>query len=495
MAESTYNRKRRFEETPEPAAGAEGVGVDPVTAPIGRRFVIQQHYATRLHHDVRLEMYNGDTPVLVSWAVPKGLPRQRGERSLAVRTEDHPIEYAGFSGSIPAGNYGAGEVRIFDSGSYEMLEREKGKLSFRLEGERLLGIYHLVRMRDRDGKEEWLALLSDDQRPNREEPPPPEPMLATLAKAAFDDPEWSFEPKWDGVRAIAVCKQTTTLISRNGNDITVAYPELSRLHERVVALEAMLDGEVVAFEQGVPSFQKLQSRMHLRDPGEVERAAKLAPVVYLVFDLLYLDGRNLCRLPLSERRALLEETLVPSDQVQVSPAVRGEGMALYAAAASQALEGIVAKRLSSRYEPGSRSRWWVKVKTTLDADVVVVGWIEGGGGRSGTLGSLVAAVYHQGRLRHVGNVGTGFDRRSLEDAMARLRALGEAESPFPPPELRDRPELRKAHWVPPLLVARVEYRQLTSAGRLRAPSFQGFRDDKEPGECTYEQLTTTPLSV
>jgi bifunctional non-homologous end joining protein LigD len=331
--------------------------------------------------------------------------------------------------------------------------------------------------------------MSKDERSPRTEPPDPAPMLATLVAEAFDDPGWGFEPKWDGIRAIAVCNTETTLITRNAKDVTPAYPELQSLHDSLVALEAMLDGEIVAFEDGRPSFQRIQQRMHLRDPDKVGRMAKSTPVVFMAFDILYLDGRDLTGEPLRERRRLFEEVLVPNDTVQMSPMVEGAGTALFAAAEEQDLAGILAKDLESKYEPGARSRSWLKVKVTFDADVVIVGWTEGSGRRSGTLGSLVMAVYDGDELRYVGNVGTGFDRSSLDDALDRLQALGEADPPFSPQLMRSTRELRGAHWVPPVLVAKVEHRQLTSAGRLRAPSFQGFRDEKAPADCTYDQLT------
>ncbi|MBW3667520.1 MAG: non-homologous end-joining DNA ligase, partial [Actinobacteria bacterium] len=269
---------------------------------------------------------------------------------------------------------------------------------------------------------------------------------------------------------------------------TAAYPELHPLHDQVVALEAMVDGEIVAFDEGVPSFQSLQQRMHVRDRRRIEQLMKSVPVSFLAFDLLYVDGEDLTGKPWTERRRLLEEMLVPSETVQLSPVVEGDGTALFRAASDQGMEGIVGKRLDSRYQPGARSRDWLKVKVTFDADVVVAGWTEGEGRRAGTLGSLIMAVYAEGDLRYVGNVGTGFDRRALADALDRLKQLEEREPPFPLEVVRSRPELRRAHWVEPSLVARVEHRQLTSAGRLRAPSFQGFREDKTPEECTFAQL-------
>jgi len=462
--------------------------VDPLTAPPGDTFVIHQHHATAFHHDLRLEMMNGDTPVLVSWAIPKELPRRRGERHLAIHVEDHNIEYGSYTGTIADGEYGAGAVRIFDRGTYEIVDRNEERLTFRLSGERLAGKWHLVHTGIEKGRDQWLAIMSEDLRPEGDPRPGADPMLATLTPDAFDDPEWYFEPKWDGIRAMAICDDDTRFISRNHNDVTAAYPELAPLHRQVVALDAMLDGEIVAFADGVPSFQQLQQRMHLRDPRKVEQAAKRIPVVYVCFDLLFVDGSDLTGRPLAERREMLEELIVPSDRVLVSPVTEGSGAALFEAAATQGLEGIIAKRKASRYRPGSRSKDWLKVKVTFDADVVIVGWTEGRGRRAGTIGSLVTAVYDGDEMRYVGNVGTGFDEEALEDAMRRLEEAGDGEPPFDAEVIRAMPELRGAHWVNPTLVARVEHRQLTGAGRLRAPSFQGFREDKAPQECTWAQL-------
>jgi bifunctional non-homologous end joining protein LigD len=228
--------------------------------------------------------------------------------------------------------------------------------------------------------------------------------------------------------------------------------------------------------------------MHLRDERQIGQTALLVPVAYMVFDLLYIDGQDLTGRPLLERRRILEETIVPTESIQISPMVEGDGVAMFRAAAEQGLEGIMAKRLSSRYQPGARSRDWLKMKVAFDADVVIVGWTEGEGRRAGSLGSLVMAVYEGDELRYVGNVGTGFDRDSLQDALDRLHALDALERPFPAEVMRSRPELRRAHWVTPSLVVRVEHRQLTTAGRLRSPSFQGFRDDKDPKQCTFDQL-------
>ena len=277
------------------------------------------------------------------------------------------------------------------------------------------------------------------------------------------------------------------LFSRNGKDVTSGYPELAGLHDRLVALDAVVDGEIVAFQDGRPSFQSLQQRMHVREP-RVEALAKRIPVVFMAFDLLHLDGRT-SRTSRAAATRGPEEILVPDDHVQLSPSSKGPASSV--SGHGRALEGIVAKRLDSRYETGARSRAWLKVKLTFDADVVIVGWTEGEGRRRGRIGSLVMAVYDSEGIRYVGNVGTGFDRAALEDAARRLEAIETSDPPFDRSVIRSSPELRRAHWVEPRLVAVVEHRQLTDAGRLRA-SFKGWRDDKAPQECTFDQLQPAP---
>ncbi|MGH2730422.1 MAG: DNA polymerase ligase N-terminal domain-containing protein, partial [Actinomycetota bacterium] len=313
---ATYSQKRSFDVTPEPAAAVEG-NVDPGIAPPGKTFVIHQHHARRLHYDLRLEMMNGDVPVLVSWAVPKNLPTKKGKPHLAVHVEDHPFEYGSFTGTIPAGEYGAGEVRIFDSGTYEVLEQAPGKLSIRLEGRRMRGVWHLNRTKGGKGNE-WLAIFSKDERGPRDELVELKPMGATLVEEPFDDDKWIFEVKWDGVRALAVCAEETLLMSRSQRDITATYPELAELHQRLVALEAVVDGEIVAMSQGRPSFERLQSRINLQNPRDIERARMQIPVSFVAFDLLYLDGRSLVGEPIERRKELLAELVVPSDTLQVS---------------------------------------------------------------------------------------------------------------------------------------------------------------------------------
>lgn len=495
----TYSAKRSFDETPEPPPAVEG-DVDPGRAPAGETFVIHQHHARRLHFDLRLEMMNGDTPVLVSWAVPKNLPLKTGKANLAVHVEDHPFEYGSFSGTIPAGNYGAGEVRIFDSGTYEVLEQEKDKLTFRLEGKRLRGVWHLFKTKPRKGEEDadnWLVRLRADERDAPDPLPRLEPMLATLAADPFDDDRWAFEPKWDGIRCLATCAEETMLVSRNSRDITAVYPELDRLHERLVCVDAIVDGEIVTLANGRPSFERLQSRMNLQNTHEIARASKSIPVLFVAFDLLYLDGRSLVDRPLEERKGLLSELVVPNECVQVSTWVRGEGTALFEAAKAQNLEGIVAKKLTCPYQPGRRSRDWLKIKTIYDGDVVVAGWSAGEGARSSTFGALIVGAYDDRGLRFAGLVGTGFSDRTIAELAPRLRKLEVAEMPFvdDPRKLtsgRFGKPIKDAHWVRPELVASVEFRELTSAGKLRAPSFKGLNEDKVPEDCRFEDLLPPP---
>ncbi|MDQ3751427.1 MAG: non-homologous end-joining DNA ligase [Actinomycetota bacterium] len=488
----TYEDKRSFEATPEPIPAVDG-NVDPGTARPGPSFVIHQHHARRLHFDLRLEMMNGDIPVLVSWAVPKNLPASKGKVHLAVHVEDHPFEYGSFTGTIPAGQYGAGEVRIFDRGQYEVLEQDEGKLSIRLTGERVRGVYHLNRTRYEDGKDDWIVLLAKDERPPPDDLPPLTPMLATLETEAFDDDRWLFEPKWDGLRALAYCAHETMLVSRSGRNMTAGYPELSRLHEQLVAGDALLDGEVVAMENGRPSFERLQGRMNLQSAGDIAKAVKSIPIVYIIFDLIYLDGRSLTGMPVEERKDLLAGLVVPSSLVQVSPYVTGEGKALSEASKAQNLEGIVAKKLGSPYRPGKRTREWLKIKTVFEADVVVGGWSPGEGGRSDTFGALLVGAYADEGLRFLGAVGTGFSDSALRDLMPLLRDQGQPDSPFAgnTKQLstgRFGKTIKNPQWIRPDLVVCVEFRELTLGDRLRAPSFKGLRDDKSSDECSYTDV-------
>jgi bifunctional non-homologous end joining protein LigD len=492
MVDKDYAAKRAFDETPEPNPAVEG-NVDPTTARPGNRFVIQQHHATRLHFDLRLEMFNGDTPVLVSWAVPKNLPQRKGEPHLAVHVEDHPIDYATFSGTIPAGNYGAGEVRVFDEGTYELLEQERGKLTFRLDGERMKGIYHLTLPRNADRPKDWLAFLKESQRDEPDRPPEPDPMKATLTKDAFDDDRYIFEFKWDGIRAIAICTDDTMLVSRTRRNITKTYPDLASIHQQLVALDAIVDGEIVAMDDGRPSFEKLQQRMNLQNEREIQRMITKCPVTFVAFDLLYLDGRDLTREPVERRKELLTQIVVPTPKLTVSPHERTVGTTLFGIARDRRLEGIVAKRLGSPYRPGRRTKEWLKIKSIHDADIVIGGWTPGEGSRSSRFGAILAGAYDDDELVFLGAVGSGFSEKMLDEIMPLLREH-EVDEPLFAGGVesvrsgRFGKQIRNPHWTEPELVARIEYRELTSGNHLRAPTFKGLRTDKPPSDCTLDDL-------
>jgi DNA ligase D-like protein (predicted ligase)/DNA ligase D-like protein (predicted polymerase)/DNA ligase D-like protein (predicted 3'-phosphoesterase) len=468
---AAYDRKRDFAKTPEPA---------PTIAPGGGdRFVIQKHAARRLHYDLRLE-HEG---VLWSWAVPKGLPSAPGERRLAVRTEDHPLPYLDFEATIPKGNYGAGEMRIFDKGTYEMLEDEEKKLTVRLHGERVRGEYHMVNT----SADQWLVFLSRSSQPVPP-PPPLRPMLAEAVDEPFDDPKWTFEPKLDGVRTLAyVSTDHTTLYSRTGRDQTARYPELANLATYVNALHAVLDGEIVVLgPDGQPSFSLLQQRINITSSAEVDRARKAHPVVFYVFDIVWLDERDLTTLPLTERRQILHDVVTPAGPLAFTYTVDGEGKAFYEAAKGLGLEGIVGKKLDSIYEQGKRSHNWRKIKALRSVDAVVIGWTPGGGSRSRTFGALLLGAYDgAGVLRWIGQVGTGFTGRVLDAVQAELDALEVGEPPSPDPELRD---VKGARWVRPELVAEVLYLEVTRGGKLRAPAFRGLRPDIDPSGCRIDEL-------
>ena len=468
-----YLRKRTFgpQGTTEPAPGG--------TAGEGNSFVIHKHRATRLHYDVRLER-DGALP---SWAVPRGLPTKPGDKRLAVRTEDHPLEYGSFEGSIPEGHYGAGEVRIFDEGRYEPVEWTDSKVSFRLHGRRYPGLeFHFVKTRT-----DWLAFLaSNQQAPLIASPPAFQPMLAEGGWKAFDDPAWWFEPKFDGIRSMTTMgTDATRLVTRNGRDVSDKYPELRMIHELVDQVNAVLDAEIVAFdEDGKNSFEVLQQRMNLSNEREIKRISSRIPVALVAFDLLWLDGHDLTGLALQQRRELLETIVEQDHRLQVVTHVDGGGTAFAEVAEGLGLEGVVAKRTGSKYQPGRRSPDWRKIKLTNTQDCVILGWTPGQGGRSGTFGALLVGAYDEGKLIWIGQVGTGFTRATLDRVLEALEPLKRSTPPIDDPELA---KVKGATFVEPTLVCEVEYLEITkSTKKMRAPSFKGLREDKAPDESVLE---------
>jgi bifunctional non-homologous end joining protein LigD len=446
-----YRRKRDPSRTPEPFGSTSRDG-----KPL---FVIQRHDARRLHYDLRLER-NG---ALASWAVPKGLPLRAGERHLAVHVEDHPLDYGSFEGEIPKGQYGAGTVEIWDRGTYELLEeKSNGGLTFRLDGGRAQGIWTLVPAH-LDGKEEnWLLLRKDASASAGESL---RPQLATLTETLPSGPEWLFEPKWDGYRAIVeVVGGDARLTSRNGKDLTERFRDVARAVTKAVRTpSAVLDGEVVALDDdGTARFEALQ-----RGSG---------PLVLIAFDLLELDGEPVWDRPLRERRALLEDVLDPGvPAVRTSPAFE-DGDALLQAARDQGLEGVVAKRADLPYRPGRRTAEWRKLKLRAQEDFPIVGYTRGEGRRA-KLGALVLGRREPDGLHWAGNVGSGIADGEVERLLTLLEPLRRTDSPLVRTPRMPRVRARDVTWLEPALAAEVTYAEKTREGRLRAPVYLGVRDD------------------
>jgi bifunctional non-homologous end joining protein LigD len=485
-----YQRKRNRARTPEPmpdtpVPGAEqadgGQLRDAGQAAAGEQaapaamFVVQEHHARRLHWDFRLERDG----VLVSWAVPKGAPEDPAVNHLAVHTEDHPLAYAWFSGEIPKGEYGAGTVTIWDRGTYDTVKWTDREVKVVLHGRRLTGGYTVFRTRGDD----WMM--------HRERQPLPGVLTPMLARSDTelppDDGRWALEMKWDGVRALAYCDGgRVRLMSRTGQDVTPTYPELRGLGSALDRRQALLDGEVVALgDSGWPDFEALQPRMHVHDETAARRLAAEYPVTYLAFDVLHLDGRPLLDLPYTQRRALLEGLALDGPYCQVPPSFTGQpGASVQAVSKEHGLEGVVAKRLDSRYEPGKRSGSWRKVKNMRRQEAVIGGWRPGKGNRTGQIGSLLVGVQEPEGLAYAGHVGTGFTDRALRLLTERLAPLRQDTSPFAAPLPAD--HARDAVWAEPVLVAEVAFTGWTRAGRMRAPSYQGLRTDKDPADVIRE---------
>jgi bifunctional non-homologous end joining protein LigD len=463
-----YKRKRDRTRTPEPFGGRRKRAKKPI-------FVVQRHDARRLHYDFRLERDGA----LASWAVPKGIPLAPGARHLAVHVEDHPLEYATFEGEIPAGQYGAGTVEIWDRGTYELEEEKRdGGLTVRLEGERLHGVWTLVPARLDGDPKNWLLLRKRDSEgapaePRREYVP----MLATLSETLPSGRGWLFEVKWDGFRTIAYLRGgDVRLRSRRDQDLNDRFaPIVSALPRALRTSDCVLDGEVCALdERGRPSFSKLQQG------GD-------ATLAFYVFDLLEHENDVLIDRPLSERRERLAELLDDRNPtVRLSEAF-DDGKALSQVVTAEGFEGVMAKKAASVYEPGKRSRNWLKVKPGLQKqEFVIAGYTRGQGRRAASFGSLVLAVRQGDDLVWVGNVGTGFDEKEIQRLLRRLRPLERKTSPLAVVPKMPRVKKDEIVWVSPRLVAEIGFAEWTHDGHLRAPRYHGLRDDKPATEVRRE---------
>ncbi len=517
---SEYRRKRDFRSTGEPEGSAEAPDGGPLT------FVVHKHDASRLHYDLRIEVGG----VLVSFPVPKGPSATIGDKRLAVRSEDHPLDYAAFEGVIPEGQYGAGSSIIWDAGTYapdeprllfddwaaaeDAVQRgmEAGKLSLTFRGRKLKGSWALVKT-----KEAWLLLKHRDAAANpdveltllaesvlsgktnaevareggftRERAMhfspqslqgshpaaagETRPMLASAGKP-IPDKGWSYEPKLDGIRVVAYLTDgKARLMSRGGHDITAAYPGVARAVGELPAVALTLDGEIVAVDEtGRPSFERLQQRMNLQDPSEISRAETAVPVTYYAFDIVHLDGFDLTKVALEDRREVLARVILPSSRLREVATIDVPPQQAFDAAVALGFEGIIAKRAGSRYEPGRRSDSWRKWKALSRGVFTIGGWTQGEGSRANSFGGLLLGEATGKGLSYRGRVGSGFTDREASDLRARLELLRSDESPFEKPT----PEGRKATYVQPVVDVVVEFAERTSGGVLRAPVFKGFAD-------------------
>jgi bifunctional non-homologous end joining protein LigD len=478
-----------------------------------RQYCVQRHHATHLHYDLRLEVGGA----LKSWAVPKGPTLDPAEKRLAMMVEDHPIEYGSFEGVIPTGNYGAGSVMLWDRGTYELLgdasaeeQLTRGDFKFRVHGEKITGEFAIVRMKRGKGNE-WLLLKKKDaaaqpgwntedhavsvltgrtqeeiaqglektpMKAGKKEASLPDigpPMLAEIGRSIPpSDPNWIYEVKWDGVRALCYIQNgEVRMVSRNGNVIDRQYPELSILPHHIKARTAIVDGEIAALnERGVPSFELLQRRINVADASSVALLSRHHPVVFYAFDLLHLDGRDLRGLPLTERKSLLKEVLKPNDVVRYSEHF-SDGQALFEAAKQQGVEGILGKKASSFYE-SRRSGDWVKYKVHSSDSFLLCGFTEGARDH---FGALILGIHDGNKLKWAGNVGTGFDRKTMKTIHDRLLPLVTDQCPLEPEKNLPKKDVT---WVRPELVCEVQFANKTTDGKLRAPVWLGFRTDIGP---------------
>jgi len=488
MSLEDYIQKRDFKNTPEP--------VGEISEENKQRFVIQRHQASRLHYDLRLEI-NG---VLKSWAVPKGPSMNSKDKRLAIQTEDHPIKYLTFQGSIPKGNYGAGEMQIWDKGIFESAiskdlseQVHAGNLKIKFFGKKLKGEFALVRTNRGDKKNQWLLIKKKDQNATDlnydaedllekeakisgkvvqlEFKDAVKPMLASTTKKIFNDPNWVYELKWDGYRLIAhVNNGEVGIHSRNGISYNTKFPNLVEDLANI-PYEAILDGEVVVVDKnGIPDFQKLQNYS-----PQTKGALK-----FYVFDMLYLNGHSMLDLKLRERKSFISEVLEETSISVYCDHIEGMGTAFYQKAIDAGMEGIMAKRADSTYAPGYRTEKWLKVKANETLETIICGYTDSEGA---LFGSLILGIVKDTELQYIGNCGTGFSNKTQQEL---LRKMKELETPAMPFNKKPNLKGRIANWIKPELVCEVTFSEWTSAGRMRHPVYKGLREDKSTKEINTE---------
>ena len=528
-----YKRKRNFAKTPEPDERKVRRKKTKML-----RFVVQKHNATRLHFDFRLETKKG---LLKSWAVPKGPTLDPKVKRLAILTEDHPGDYLYFEGTIPKRNYGAGSVIVWDTGDYSIdgtLEEQfqKGNIKIILHGKKLRGSFHLVRLKDSD--KQWLVIKTKDEfcstedvtttmpesvlsgrtnaqligklpRINSEAPEAQKgsledfptsvkPMLAVPVDKPFDNKNWVFEIKWDGIRAILFLNKSKDILeiqARSGMTITHRYPEIAAIAKLAVQCEnsLVLDGEIVVLNsEGAPDFQRHQKRMNIDSKKDIDSLSLSAPSTYFVFDILHLDGRNLKQLEFVDRRAILSKVLkVRSARMRISDYIEEWGKAVFDNVVNMKLEGVVGKQKYSKYLEGVRSPSWVKIKSVLTQDCVVIGYTRGEGNREGYFGSLILAAYIRGKFQFIGHSGSGFTSEQVQEIFKKLERLKAARCPIDFVSYVNREPV----WVKPKMVAEVKFNGWTQDHIMRAPIFVRLRADKSPEECTIEVPKETQKAV
>ena len=521
MALKEYARKRNFEKTPEPPPEI------PKAEPGGPGgfFCVQRHDATRLHYDFRLEVGG----VLVSWAVPKGPSLDPARKALAMKVEDHPLDYGTFEGNIPAGNYGAGSVMLWDKGTYEVLDDlpaqkqlDRGDFKFSLHGTKLNGAFAIVHMKHAGKGNEWLLIKKKDEfavpdydidefawsvatRRTQDEiaedveplqvkdlkgarkaavPAALEPMLATAVTKPPAGSQWLYEIKWDGIRALCLLKNGSLQIhSRRGNRCEKQYPEFASLPDHVTAKTAWLDAEIcVLDDEGRTRFELIQPRI-AANLNAVPRLTETAPATLFLFDVLYADGYDLRSVASEDRKRLLKNIVTPAEHIRISDAFDTKGEEMFEAARKMGLEGIIAKDRRSKYESG-RSTCWLKVKVQNEQEFVIAGFTQG---ERDYFGALILALHENGKFRHVGQVGTGFDQKQMKAIYGRLKPLITKANP-----LADKPRIKDATWVHPELVCEVRFLEWTKDRMLRAPVFIGLRDDKAAREAVREEAVEPP---